>query len=125
MSVDVYHGYADLTYLEPFENNVKLLLRQGALLGYLIRKRRNQKPLNRGEYFLPQTSHDHDHGGVCQGLFHDGEIVIEIIEQRLQRSCNILLCRGLGNRLRPVGAEIAGDSRHSDALAEHSLESTA
>jgi len=101
--------------IQPFEDDVELLLIELTLLRGFVGERWDQECLYGDEDFFPQTCHDSDHCRTCQGLVHDTKIVVEVCKERVQGVSDVYLARrlrGLWSLFASI--EVAGRGRHCD-----------
>lgn len=93
--------------LEPDVDDVEFLLVERLLCGGFVGEGWDEEGFDGHEDFFPETRHDHYHGFVGKGRFHDVEIVVEVIEKRLEGLVDVRFgwhgCCGLGS----VAVEVA------------------
>lgn len=75
-------------------------------MGELVGEGWDEERFDRCQRFFPETGHNHDHGGVGQGLLHDGEVLVEVSEQRVESLCDVLRRGTLDDGLRSSCAEV-------------------
>ena len=70
--------------LQPAVDDVHFGLSQGFLGRRFVRERGDEEILDGHEDFLPQSRHDGYECGICQCLLHDGKVLVEVGEERLE-----------------------------------------
>ena len=104
--------------LEPAVDDVHLGLGEGFLGRGFVGKGRHEEVLDGHEDFFPETRHDSYHGCVGEGLFHNGEVFVEVGEEWLESVFDVLgsygWCGGLA--LFPEVGHGGGDASAEETL---------
>lgn len=69
-----------MTYLQPLERNINLLISQRLHLALNIRQRRNEESLNDRQDLFPHPDHNHILGRITEVGIQCGQIGVEEIE---------------------------------------------